>query len=122
MTLYRLLMWFKLSGVCLFAGGLLAAFLASDLTERKRAVHAIASPAVLVIWGAGYGLSVLREIPLTTPWLAAGIGLSLASQLALVYAVARDRRDAKMLAAAALPFMLALTLMIFRPSWPGTAP
>ncbi len=118
-ALYPLTLLLKLVGVCLYAGGMTTSFIATAPQERKRAVHAIASPALVLTWLCGYLLSVQRGIALTELWIVAGLLLSLASQLSLVYAVARDDQRTAVRLAALLPFAAVLALMIFRPTWAG---
>ena len=115
--MYRLILLFKLVGVLLYAGGLIAAFVATSLKERKRAVHAIASPGLVLTWAAGYSLTTQLHLPLTELWILGGLGLSLVSQLALVHGVSRDRRTVPALLATAIPLFLVLALMVFRPTW-----
>ena len=115
--MYRLILLFKLVGVLLYAGGLITAFAAGSLKERKRAVHAIASPGLVLTWAAGYSLTMQLHLALTELWIIGGLGLSLVSQLALVYSVSRDRRTVPALLATAIPLFLVLALMVFRPTW-----
>jgi hypothetical protein len=117
MSLYRLVLLFKLVGVLLYAGGLVTAFVSTSLKERKRAVHAIASPGLVLTWAAGYFLTTELHLPMTELWIIGGLGLSLVSQLALVYSVSRDKRTVPALLAAAIPLFLVLALMVFRPTW-----
>src|SRR4051812_12450418 len=91
---YRFVLLVKLAAVMTYGGGLVGAFLASSLEERKRAVHGIASPALLVIWLTGYALISMIQVPLTELWIVGALVSSLASQLALVHSVSRDRRSA----------------------------
>jgi hypothetical protein len=51
-----------------------------------------------------------------------GLALSLVSQLALVRSVARDLRTRGAFFSAALPIVVVLWLMVFRPTWHGVAP
>ncbi|ADO68323.1 hypothetical protein [Stigmatella aurantiaca] len=117
MLTYRLLLLLKFAGVILYGGGLIGSFAATALADRKRAVHAIASPGLVVTWFAGYLLTTQLLIPLTEFWILGGILLSLVSQLALVYSVSRDRRTVATFAAAFFPLFLVLALMVFRPTW-----
>jgi hypothetical protein len=115
--MYRVILLFKLLGVLLYAGGLLAAFVSTSLKERKRAVHAIASPGLALTWAGGYLLTIQLHLPLTELWILGGLVLSLVSQLALVHSVSRDRRSVPAFLAAAIPLFGALALMVFRPVW-----
>lgn len=118
MTYYRVVLLLKFIGVLLYAGGLVASFVASSLPERKRAVHAVASPGLVLTWGAGYLLTLEQHIPLTEAWILGGLLCSLASQLALVHGVSRNRRTIGAMLAACVPLLAVLVLMVFRPTWP----
>ncbi|GMU11356.1 hypothetical protein [Corallococcus caeni] len=116
--LYRLLLLLKFVGVVLYGGGLVGALAATTSQERKRAVHAIASPGLVVTWTAGYLLTLQFQLALTEAWIAGGLALSLVSQLSLVAMASRERRTLAGALMAAVPFFLVLVLMIFRPRWP----
>lgn len=122
MATYRLLLLLKLVGVVAYAGGLVGAFLATAPADRRRAVHAVASPGLLVIWVAGYLLVRRLGVPLTEPWIAGAVALSLVSLLALVHSAARDRRTHTAFATAVVPLFAVLFLMVFRPTWKGFSP
>nr|WP_216617732.1 hypothetical protein [Corallococcus carmarthensis] len=120
--IYRLLLLLKFVGVVLYGGGLVGALVATGSLERKRAVHAIASPGLVVTWTAGYLLTLQLNVALTEPWVLGGLSLSLVSQLALVAMATRERRTVVGALLAAVPFFCVLVLMIFRPRWPGVEP
>ncbi|NOK16313.1 hypothetical protein [Corallococcus carmarthensis] len=122
MLIYRLLLLLKFVGVVLYGGGLVGALVATGSLERKRAVHAIASPGLVVTWTAGYLLTLQLNVALTEPWVLGGLSLSLVSQLALVAMATRERRTVVGALLAAVPFFCVLVLMIFRPRWPGVEP
>ena len=65
---YQIALVFKFLGVALYAGGMAASFLSSSLIERKRAVHRVASPGLLLTWIAGFCLAEILHIRWTTPW------------------------------------------------------
>jgi hypothetical protein len=118
--LYRTILLFKFIGVSMYAGGLVAAFVATLDADRYRAVHGVASPGLLITWIAGYLLTTqLGEynIGLTEFWILGGLVLSLASQMALVYSVSRKTRTPGVFLAAAIPLLMVLVLMVFRPTW-----
>ncbi|MCY1041514.1 hypothetical protein OV208_09325 [Corallococcus sp. bb12-1] len=117
--LYRFLLLLKFTGVVLYGGGLVGALVATSSIDRKRAVHAIASPGLLVTWTAGYFLTLQLNLSLTEPWILGGLSLSFVSQLALVAMATRERRTVAGALMAAVPFFFVLVLMIFRPRWPG---
>jgi hypothetical protein len=115
-TVYRLLLVLKLCGVLLFAGGLIGAGIHGDVASRRRAVHRVASPGLVLTWATGYGLSVLIGVSLGQLWIVGGLALSLLAQLALVHSVTRGGpRSARL---AVLPLVATLVLMVFRPVWP----
>lgn len=116
MLVYRLLIVLKFLGVVVFGGGVVARFLVRDAEVRRRAIHAVASPGLILVWVAGYGLCVTLDVALTELWILGGLVFSLAAQVALV---AFGKRDASPLvvAASALPIVVVLFLMAFRPTW-----
>lgn len=116
-TTYRLVLLVKLLAVLLYAGGLVASLISTVPAERKRAVHGIASPALLAIWATGYGLTAMQGISMGELWILASLGLSLASQLGLVFGVSRAWRPAVMGTAAGLPLIVVVALMVFKPTW-----
>ena len=120
--MYRLILLFKLIGVLLYAGGLIAAFVSTSPKERKRAVHAIASPGLVLTWAGGYLLTTQLHLSLTELWILGGLVLSLVSQLALVHSVSRDRRTVPAFLAAAIPLLGVPALMVFRPTWSDLHP
>ncbi|AKV00597.1 hypothetical protein AKJ09_07260 [Labilithrix luteola] len=115
--LYRIVLVLKLVSVLAYGGGLVAAFVASAPEERRRAVHKVASPALLAIWVTGYGLASMLRISLMELWLLGSLVLSLASQIALVRAVAKPERSRADFWAATVPLVLVVMLMVFRPTW-----
>ncbi len=117
MLFYLPLLVLKFTAVLAYAGGLIGRFVANDVAGQKRAVHAIASPALVVVWGAGYVLGALLGVPLTELWLMGGLVLSLVSLLVLIYSVARPVRLGPAFLAAAVPLVLVLVLMVYRPRW-----
>ncbi len=119
MAYYRVILLIKFVGVLLYAGGLIGSFVATSLVDRKRAVHSIASPGLVITWSAGYLLIMQLHVPLTELWILGAIILSLVSQLALVYSVSRDKRTVGALVMSGAPLFLVLVLMVFRPTWAG---
>lgn len=115
--LYRLVLVLKLAAVMAYGGGLAAAFLASSLEERKRAVHSVASPALLAIWASGYALASMIDVPLTELWILGALVFSCFSQGALVVGVAKNERGVGTFVAASLPIAVVLAFMVFRPTW-----
>ncbi len=116
MFVYRALHLFKFLGVMLLAGGTVASFVASRPEEKKWAVHAIASPGLLLTWLAGYLLSLTLGVGLTELWTLGGLVLSFVSHLSLLRCVSRPRSPSAIIAVVA-PLVLTLGLMVFRPTW-----
>jgi hypothetical protein len=115
---YRLLLFIKFVAVAAYAGGVIASFVASAPKERSRAAHSIASPALLVVWITGYLLSLQHGVSLAELWTAGGLSLSFFSQFALVYAVGKKgSRSPTAFALVAIPFVLVLFLMVYKPTW-----
>lgn len=114
---YLPLLVLKFAAVLTYAAGLGARFVASDLPLQKRAVHTIASPALVLVWATGYGLSALLGVPLTELWLVGGLLFSLVSLLVLIYSVSRPMKTATAFVLAVLPLLLVLLFMVYRPRW-----
>lgn len=114
---YRLLLVLKFLGVLGYAGGLVASFVATSPADRKHAVHAIASPALLVTWVAGWLLTDRLGVALTELWVLGGLLLSCTSLLALIRAARRPREDRVAFATTAAPLLAVVVLMAFRPTW-----
>ena len=117
MSLYQLLLVVKFLGVMGYAGGAIAGWIASDPADRRRAVHAIASPSLLLTWCSGYSLLALSGLPMFELWPVGGLVLSLVSNAALVLTVAREWRTPSALAWTAIPLVLVVALMVVKPSW-----
>lgn len=117
MSPYLPLLVLKFVAVLAYAGGLVARFVADGAAARKRAVHAIASPAIVVVWLAGWALAELGGTSIGELWIVLGLVLSLVSQLALVYGVARPVRPLPALLAALVPLLLVVVAMVYRPRW-----
>lgn len=114
--LYRLLLLVKLLAVLGYAGGLGAGLLTSSLPERRRAVHAVASPALAVVWLTGYALCEQLGVGLGELWVLGGLCGSFVSLAALVASLHAARRSTS---AALSVFALGavLALMVLRPTW-----
>ena len=114
MTTYRLILVLKFLGVTLFVGGYIAGALGADPHARRRAVHQIAAPGLLLTWITGFTLVALAGLPWTELWLMAGLALSLMAKMCLIAGL-KDRRAPLIVGAVAL--LCALTVMVFRPTW-----
>ena len=117
MTLYQSILVLKFLGVMVYAGGLIAGFVATSRQERRRAAHFIASPALIVTWCTGYALAWLGGFGLFELWILSALLLSFASNLSLVHSVVRGRRTHLSFAASAIPLAIAVIVMVVRPTW-----
>lgn len=119
-ALYRFVLLVKLLAVLGYSAGLGAGLLASSLPERRRAVHAIASPALVLVWLTGYVLTERLRVGLGELWVLGGLGGSFVSLAALVASLHAARRVVPG-AVSVLALAVVLALMVFRPTW-GLAP
>jgi len=119
---YQVLLVCKFLSVMGFAGGATAAFLTKEVSERKRAVHHVASPCLLAVWLAGYALLILRGWPLFELWIIGSLALSLSANVALGYCAARGRRDLAAFAGVVAPVAVTVGLMVFKPTWAQVSP
>lgn len=122
MTLYRCFLVLKFLSVMGFAGGALATFLATDMAARKRAVHRVASPNLLVVWLSGYALLMLNGWPLFELWVVVSLLLSVVVNGVLSYCAARNRNGAAEVLCTLLPLVGIVVLMVFRPTWAQVLP
>jgi len=118
MVFYHLLRVLKFLGIMLFAGGSIASFVARESGDRKLAVHALASPGLLLTWAAGYALSLTLGVGLRELWTLGGLVLSFFAHLALLRSV-NHMRSAFAISTVALPLFAVLLMMVFRPTWAG---
>jgi hypothetical protein len=117
MSLYQSLLIVKFFGVMGFAGGTAGAWLASSLVDRKRAVHVVASPSLLVTWCCGFALLALSGLPMFELWVIGGWVLSMVSNMALVVAVAKEQRTLGAFVWTTLPLLGVVALMVVKPLW-----
>ena len=123
MTPHRVLLLFKFVGVMLYGGGLVASAVSADPQARRRAVHRVASPGLMLTWVTGYLLTLQVQVALGELWVLSGLALSFCSQIALVRSVSRHSASLRLSTlVAALCLLGALCAMIFRPTWRGVAP
>ena len=113
---YQLILFIKFLGILLYAGGVAGAFLVEDPAARRRATHLVASPGLALTWTMGYLLARTLHIRFHEIWILGGFWFSLASLLMLIRSVKRGRRTPGAFLATAAPYLMALALMIFRPS------
>jgi len=121
-TGYHLLHLLKFIGVILFGGGMVGSFVASSTADRKRLVHGVASPGLVITWLAGYLLTLQLGVPLGELWVLGGLGLSFFAHLALLRNAGREAPDLAGRLSAAVPLILVLVLMVFRPTWSSLRP
>lgn len=117
LALYRTCLVFKLLGVVLYAGGMVAAFVTMSPAERKFAVHRIAAVGVALIWVFGYLLTQQLAVALTEMWILGGFLASAVSKLSLVKAATREKPTRSDMIRSGMPFVVAIVLMVFRPTW-----
>lgn len=117
MTAYQAVLIVKFASVLVVAGGYLGAYVAESKAARKRAVHRIASLALLVVWLSGFSLLLLVGLPLFEAWIDAGVLLSVVAHGVVTYLVERDvRRATSWLWPAAL-LLLIVVVMVLKPTW-----
>jgi hypothetical protein len=116
-TSYTYLLVAKMLSVLAFAGGTGAALLAADRDTRRRAVHRVASPALVCTWVVGYLLAGRIATPLSELWPLAGFVLSLLALLILIHMTSRDRAGALSATAALVCIAAVIFVMIVRPTW-----
>lgn len=112
----------KFASLLAYAGGVGVGIGSSDVPIRKRAVHLLASPALVGVWLSGYLLTMYLRIPLSELWIVGGFASSLVAQLALTRA-ARERPVTPRTQALVLVTLgAALFFMVFRPTWGSLSP
>lgn len=114
--LHQLLLFTKLVAVLAYAGGACAALLGGSLPERRRAVHRVASPALLSVWLSGYLLAESLGVGLLELWVLGGLVGSFVSLAALIASLHVEWR-AVFSATVVAALVLVLALMVFRPTW-----
>jgi hypothetical protein len=116
LALYPWLLFAKLAAALVYAGGVTTSLVASSLEDRRRAVHRIASPALLFVWISGFGLAQAQGIALRELWLLGGLAGSFVSLAALIVGLHVPRR-AWPATVASTALGLVLGLMVFKPTW-----
>lgn len=117
LALYRICLVFKLLGVVLYAGGMVAAFVASKTEERRFAVHRVAAVGIALLWVFGYLLTQQLKVALTEMWILGGFIASTVSYLSLVTSASREAPTRIDTIRSGAPFVFAIVLMVFRPTW-----
>ena len=117
-----LLLWrfLKFVGLLAVAGATAGAFLPERLHTRQRIVYLVATPGLALTWIAGYGLLKVMGWSMGAPWVGPSILLSVGWLYVLATAVERDeRRTWRWFVYAAIPLLVVLALMTFRPGGHG---
>jgi len=117
MTLYGLARILKFIALLTYVGASAASWTATSPRERRRAVHGIASPALVAVWMAGYALAWLRGTSPFELWTLGGLLLSLGANLSLIQAAVTGARTRWVVARYAIPLGLTIVLMVLRPKW-----
>jgi hypothetical protein len=112
----------KFASVLVYAGGVGVGLGTGDVPARKRAVHLLASPALVLIWLSGYLLTLYQRVPLGEAWIVGGFVSSLAAQVLLTRAarepIVTSRTRALLLSTLATTLMF----MVVRPTWWSFSP
>ena len=116
-VLYRICLVCKLVGVALYAGGIVAAFVATTKKERHFATHWITSIAITIIWTAGSVLAAQLKVRLFELWILGGFAMTLVSKGVLVRSLYREKPLPRDMIATGISFVVAIALMVFRPTW-----
>lgn len=122
MQAYLWVLVLKLIAAFGFVGGVVGAFVADSNDRRKHAVHWVASPCLLATWSLGFGLLVMRRLPLFELWVVGALALSAASHLGTVACVSRGMRSMVAVTLCTSPLALTLGLMVFKPLWTHVMP
>lgn len=117
MIAYQSLLVIKFVAVFLFVGGAIAALASKDTDTRKRALHRISSPGLLLTWLTGYALIVLNQWPLFELWVTVSVVLSIIAHGLLSFCVVHRRHDAGAIVWTSLPIFIIIVLMVFQPTW-----
>jgi hypothetical protein len=117
LTLWLLVRSLKFLGVIAYGAAVGVGLYGGDLEVRKRAIHALASPALLVAWIGGYLLTLLRGIPLWEAWVLGGFLASTACHLFLIQTTRAKSPSTRQRASVFLTLALTVLLMVFRPTW-----
>lgn len=116
MSTWLLLRFVKMAALALLGAGIGGALLPRDLADRRRAVYALATPGLVLTWLAGFGLARESGISLGSPWISASIVLGIGLFQLIVWAVEREGRRRRWVAALAIAALLAtLGLMVTKP-------
>lgn len=115
--IWKLVRLLKFLGVIAYGAGAGIGLSAGELQMRKRAVHLIASPALLVTWVGGYLLTLFQGTPLTYAWILGGFSASALGHLLLIRSTRTASLSTRQRAGVLLPLVLTVLLMVLRPTW-----
>jgi uncharacterized membrane protein YeaQ/YmgE (transglycosylase-associated protein family) len=107
----------KLLSVLSYAGAVGVSLFGHSVAQRKRAIHGVASPLLVLVWLAGYGLSVLQGIALTEAWIVLGFVGSFAAQAVLGRAAREGVVPSRVRYTVGALVALTVALMVLRPRW-----
>lgn len=116
-TLLTLVRFLKFASIFAYVGGVGIGLSNPNLAVRKRAVHLVASPALLAVWLAGYVLTLHLRVPLSEAWIVGGFVCSLAMHLLVTRAVREQTLATGMRLALIFTLSATLAFMVFRPTW-----
>ncbi len=116
MTLIPILRILKLLAVMLLATGTIGATLRLPLAARRTFAYKLAGPGFGFTWTLGFVYAALADVPLTRPFIVLSMALSLFSVNVVLYLAGREERGSALATAAAiLPLVLCVVLMVLRP-------
>lgn len=107
----------KFASVLAYAGGVGVGLGGADVPTRKRAVHLLASPALVLIWLSGYLLTLFQRVPLGETWIIGGFVTSLAAQMLLTRAAREPVVSRRTRALLVCTLATTLMFMVVRPTW-----
>lgn len=109
--------FFKFASVLTYVAGVGVGLAPVEVPTKKRAVHLLASPALVAIWLSGYVLTLFQRLPIGEAWIVGGFVSSVASQVLLTRAARERAASARTRAAVLLTLGTTLYFMVFRPTW-----
>lgn len=113
---FRITMVIKMLATMVYAGGALAGFMLPTREQRKKAVHMVASSALLVIWIAGYILMNQMSYSFGEAWIHGGFFLSFVAHGVLTSSVKKENRTVPAIIFSVL-IAIIVAIMVFRPGW-----
>lgn len=119
LALVRLL---KFASILAYAGGVGVGLGGTHVRVKKRAVHLLASPALVAIWLSGYVLSLHQRVSLGEAWLVGGFVTSFVAQLLLTRAARDPSVPRRTLVAVIACLGATLAFMVFKPTWGSLLP